>query len=363
MSHKLRTAVIGLGIGQVHVTGFNACPQAELVALCDASERRLAETMAQHGIVRGYSNVQEVLEQPDIDAVSIALPNDLHEPVALAALEAGKHVLCEKPLAINAEAGARMVAAAAAHRRTLMVCFNYRYRPDARWLKEQVQAGAFGDVYMAKAGWLRNSGIPGLGAWFTRKNQSGGGVLIDLGVHMLDMALWLLDYPRVRSVSGATFAQFGPRGLKSFGGRFQGGQTPTFDVEDLATAFIRFEDGRLLQLEVSWASHTRAGRDDYFVTLYGSEAGADLYVANYASHDTVVLHGESAGAMCDTRPTFRTDGRASHALAIDHFVQSILSNTPPESSGEQGLALMRILDAIYESAALGREVTLLKAEG
>jgi len=361
----INAAVIGVGVGTAHIEGYLACPNAKLAALCDADPKRLAQAKEKYGVERTYTDIAELLRQDDIEAVSVALPNDLHAPISIQALEAGKHVLCEKPLAINGDSAQQIVDAAAKSGKKLMVCFNYRYRPDARWLKQQIGDGKMGNAYFAKAGWIRNSGIPGWGGWFTRKSRSGGGPLIDLGVHILDMSLWLLDYPKVKSVTGITFAEFGPRDMKHFGGRLmsqQANRAPgaVFDVEDFAAALIRFENGSALQIEVSWASHTKAGRDDYFVTLYGSEGGSDLYVANYTNVDTVVFHSEEGGAPSDTRPALPGGPRvpSGHALAVDHFVNSIVNDTEPDATGEQGLALMRLIDAIYESARLGAEVRL-----
>ncbi len=369
MNNLVRTGVIGVGWGRMHVEAYQASPDTVPVAICDANPTRLAERQHQYGITRGYSDYRELLEQPDIDAVSIALPNDLHVPVAIAALQAGKHVLCEKPLAITGDAAAQIVAAAREYRRKLMVCFNYRYRPDAQWLKRLLDAGHFGQLYAVKTGWLRNSGIPNLGSWFTCKAQSGGGPLIDLGVHMLDLALWLLGYPVVQTVSAVSFAEFGPHGRKIYLRRSQVADPHTqpnaprtFDVEDMLMALIRFADGRALQLEVNWASHTSAGRDDYFLTLYGTAAGADLYVANYATTDTVVFHSDSGGVMSRTCPVFRQPSRISlpsgHDVLVDHFARCILDDLEPSPGGDEGVALMRLIDAIYASAQAGHEVVL-----
>lgn len=357
MGANLRAGVIGVGVGSSHIIGYQAHPAVEVVAIADLNPQRLAEVGNTYGIADRYTNYLELLQRPDIDVISVALPNALHAPIAQAALEAGKHVLCEKPLALNAAEAQRIVDTATAVGRQLMVCFNYRMRPDARWLKAAVDEGKFGQIYLAKAGWLRNSGIPGSTSWFTNRSLSGGGPLIDLGVHMLDLTLWLLGYPQVATASGVTFARFGPHGLKSWSPRQFSSGAGVFDVEDLAMALVRFADGRALSLETSWASHTRSGRDDYSLTLYGEEAGADLYVANYGTEDTVTFYTEMLGAPVDVRPRIKSGARG-HTLAVAHFVDSILTGQPVECTGEQGVTLMRIIDAIYESARLGREVSL-----
>ena len=355
MTKRVKVAVIGLGVGMAHARGYLACPGAELVAVCDINPQRLKERGDQLGLPaeRQFIQVADLLALPELDAVSIALPNALHAPVALDAFAAGKHVLSEKPLAVNAQAAQQMVDAAHAAGRYLMVCFNYRFREDARWLKGLQAGGKLGSVYYARAGWLRCAGIPGAGGWFTNKGQAGGGPLIDLGVHVLDLTLWLMGYPEPVSVSGSTFAMFGPQGKKGSGAP---GGSGGFEVEDLAAGFVRFANGAALQIETSWASHTRPNRDEYFLSLFGSEGGCELDVNNYTDSETVSYFTEEAGQPVVVKPHIVT--RGGHDLAVAHFIQSIATNCPPEATGEQGLALMKIIDGLYESARSGHEVSL-----
>ena len=355
MSKTIKAAVIGLGVGMAHAKGYQAYPDAELIAICDIDPVRLKERGDLLGMpdAMRFIDYNDVLKLPELDVVSIALPNYLHAPVAIDAFHAGKHVLCEKPLACSPTEAKAMVDEAKACDRQLMVCFNYRFRDDSRWLMGMRDAGKLGDIYYARAGWLRNIGIPGAGGWFTTKAKSGGGPLIDLGVHILDLTLWLMGYPRAVSVSGSTFAKFGPRGLKSWG---KGG-SGTFDVEDLAAGFVRFENGASLQIETSWGSHTKPGRDDYFVTLYGSEGGSEMYVANYTDRDTLSFYTEECGQPVLIKPAI-VNRAAGHELAVGHFVNCVKNDLPVELTGEQGLALMKIIDALYQSAATGREIRL-----
>jgi predicted dehydrogenase len=356
MTKKIKAAVIGLGVGMAHAKGYKANPDAELYAVCDADPTRLNERGDQLGIPPElrFCDYQELLRLPELDVVSIGLPNFMHAPVALAAFNAGKHVLCEKPLACSADDAAAMVREAKACGRQLMVCFNYRFRDDARWLLSMRDAGRLGSIYFARAGWQRNSGIPGFGGWFTTRAMSGGGPLIDLGVHILDLTLWLMGYPRPVAVSGQTFAQFGPRGLKASSKKHVGS---SFDVEDMTAGFVRFENNAALQIETSWASHTKPGRDDYFVNLYGSEGGAELYVANYTDRDTLTFYTEECGQPVAIKPNI-INRAAGHELAVAHFVDCVSSGRPVESTGEQGLALMQIIEGIYESSQTGKEVRL-----
>jgi predicted dehydrogenase len=355
MGDKIKAAVIGLGVGMAHARGYLVCADAELYAVCDADPARLNERGEELGVSAShrFNDYEKLLALPELDAVSIGLPNYLHAPVAIAAFQAGKHVLCEKPLATSTVEAQAMVDAGRKSGKTLMVCFNYRYREDARWLKEMETQGKFGHIYMAKAGWVRNSGIPGAGGWFTQKKLSGGGPLIDLGVHVLDLTIWLMNFPRVVTVSGATFAEFGPRGRKTWGKpRGSSGN----DVEDLAAGFVRFANGAALLIETSWAAHIKPGLDDYFVTLYGSEGGSELYVHNYGTTDTTNFYCEEAGVPVQVKPDLTI--RGGHELAVAHFVQCLCENRPVDSPGEQGLELMRLIDALYASARSGHEVRI-----
>ncbi len=358
MSEKTKVGVIGVGVGSAHISGYLALPDAELVGICDTNPDRLKLAGETHGVPRDrwFSSVEELLAVPGLEAVSVTLPNQLHAPISIQALQAGKHVLCEKPLARTAAEAQSIVDAAAAANRMLMVCFNYRYRSDARWLKALSADGSLGEVYFAKAAWVRNTGIPGAGSWFTQKALSGGGPLIDLGVHVLDLTLWLMGHPTPVSVSGQTFSKFGPRGMKAWGNVSRPGAQGGFDVEDLAAGFVRFADGRALSIETSWASQTAAGRDDYSVTLYGDEGGGELAVRNYGQTDTVTFYTEQGGQPVDLRP--KLIAGCGHQLACEHFVQSLRNGTAPDSPGEQGVTLMKIIDALYESARTGVEVRI-----
>jgi predicted dehydrogenase len=355
MKDKIKVGVIGCGVGRFHLAGYSKLPNVEVMALAGLDEARCQQLAAEYGIPRLFTDYRDLLALPEIDAVSVCVPNCLHAPVATAALAAGKHVLCEKPLAATVAEGEAIVAAARRARRKLMVSFNYRFRGDSQTLQRHIAAGGLGEVYYVKAGWLRRSGIPGIGSWFTCQAEAGGGPLIDLGVHVLDLALWFLGYPEIVAVSGATYAKFGPRGKGFWGGdRFPPG-TAGCDVEDLATAFVRLAGGATMAVETSWASYTSAG-DDYHVHLFGDEGGAELTVRNYTQKDTLRFFGELAGVPTETRPLYPEMG--SHEAAIRHFVECLVEDREPAASGEQGLAVLRLIAAIYQSAATGREVVL-----
>jgi len=218
-------------------------------------------------------------------------------------------------------------------------------------------SGQLGHIYYVKASWLRCAGIPGRqGNWFTRKALSGGGPLIDLGVHLLDLSLWLLGHPRPLSVSASTYAAFGPRGLHYTGSSPEAHNEP-FEVEDLASAFIRLDNGATLLLETSWAMHTAAGRDEYSLHLYGDQAGVEMNVRNYCTTDTVRVYRDLAGVPVDSAPHALQAGNG-HAVAINDFLWCVRENRRPEATPEQGVALMQLIEAIYRSAEQKREIAL-----
>ncbi len=354
---QLRVGVIGCGAGIFHLEGYQEEPRAKVVALAGLDTDRCEMLANKFDIPRVYRDYQDLLAQDDIDAVSVAVPNILHLPVALAAFEAGKHVLIEKPLARNAEEGVKMVEAAKAHGKLLGISFQRRTRHDVRLLREAVENGDFGRIYYSKAWWMRRSGIPGLGSWFTSKEAAGGGPLIDLGVHVLDMILYILGNPKVTAVSANTYAEIGPTGRGGWVGRrqSQGADAQQYEVEDLATAFLRLEDGGTLLLEASWAAFTEMG-DDFGVQLYGSEKGARIFAENYALTDTLEVYQGFGDTTMDAKP--RLVAREGHAQIINGFVDAILEGTPLTPDGQEGLDRVRLIDAIYRSAELGREIVI-----
>lgn len=354
---RLRVGVIGAGVGALHLAAYAQIPEVEIVALAGLDDERVRSVAAEYGVPQTYREYEQLLAAPNVDAVSICLPNVLHAPVSIAALQAGKHVLVEKPLARNA-AEAREIAgaAAAAQPHVLMVSFDKRYRSDVQWVKQYINSGAIGRIYYAKAHWMRRSGIPRLGSWFVSKAQAGGGPLVDLGVHVLDMAMYLMGEPAPLAVSASTYAEFGPRGQKGWVGRNQfSDEREPYEVEDLATAFVRLGGGATLLLEASWATHSSVG-DDFGVTLYGSEGGVELMVRNYTYDDTVRVFTDIGGIPTNLAP--RIPKGNGHLEVIRRFVAAALDGGPVTPSAEEGLRRAEVLDACYRSAAAAREVAI-----
>jgi predicted dehydrogenase len=353
----LRVGVCGSGITVFHIAGYQKIPGVEVVAIAGPDVERCRAVAAQYGILQVFADYRDMLAL-GLDAVSIGVPNTFHAQMAIDTLAAGCHVLCEKPLAINATQAERIVAAARHSDKILMVAFNRRYIPNAIVLKQLIDEGVLGPIYYAKAGWTRRSGIPGLGGWFTTRALAGGGPLIDLGVHMLDLALYMMGYPQPVTVSGATYAEFGPRGkgAMAYGTRPADPARAIFDVEDFATGFIRFENGATLVLEASWAGYQPLG-DDIYLQLYGRAGGARLAMPNVREEHALHVTTEMGGTLVDVVPAVPQEkGINEYDREIAAFVQSIRTGVPPPATAEQGLTVMRIIDALYRSAATGQEV-------
>lgn len=354
---KLRAGIIGLGIGKAHMRGYRLSPDVEMVAVCDANPKRLEEVGDEFEVPGRYTDYPTMLAEANLDMVSVCLPNSLHAEASIAALEAGAHVLCEKPMAVTSADALRMTTTAQKHDRRLMMAYNYRYRPDSRWLYRVAQAGQLGTIYRIYASWRRETGVPGWG-WFGSQAMSGGGALIDLGVHVLDLALWLLGFPEAKTVSGEMNTYFGPKSLKTWG-RKPGDPVPGgFDVDDSGVGFIRLANGATIHLHASWAEHTQPQEDRVRLEIQGTEGTALLNIANYRKEDTLRMFTEIQGEPVTVIPSLRTVEHSGHEAMIPDLVDSILRGLPSPTDGWQGLASVRILEGLYESARKGCEVAL-----
>mgnify|MGYP001949979436 CR=1 FL=1 len=339
---KVRVGVIGLGMGRTHLRNYLKSPRAEVVAVADLIEERREAAKQEFAVAKAYEHYEDLLADPEIDAVSVALPNALHAPVSIAAMKAGKHVLCEKPMAMNVAEAEEMAAVAKQTGRTFMMHFNSRFSKEAQWLKRHIDAGNLGRIYYARTGYIRQRGIPKLGGWFTNKAMSGGGPLIDLGVHQLDLTLWLMGHPKVERVSGMTFAELAPEIARRQGAHF--------DVEDLAVGIVHLEGGACILFETSWALNT-GRKEEAFCVLYGTSAGVELRrVAGEPR--TLLVHTDEGGEV----RTWAPEDLPESETAQEHFVDSIYYGREPMATAEHGVNVMRVLDALYASAASGREV-------
>ena len=352
---KLKVAVIGNGgISGVHLRGYSLNPDVEIYALCDINEERLNRRGDEYHVdpARRFTDVNEMLAAcPEIEAVSVCTWNAAHAQCAIAALNAGKHVLCEKPMAMTVEEAEAMQAAAEKNNRLLMIGFVRRFGNDCAIMKDFIDKGYFGDIY-AKATYLRRKGCPG--GWFGDKARSGGGPLIDLGVHIIDLCRYLMGNPKPVSVYGATFNKLGNRSnIKSQAGYVS--QTKEnadiFNVEDLATAMIRFDNGSVLQIEASFSLNIE--KDEGVLQFFGTKAGAKL-------DPELTIYSEMNDYMTNVKLANSTalsfDGLFENE--INHFVECVRTGKPCRNPAQDGVTLMKILTGIYKSAETGHEVLI-----
>lgn len=348
---KVKVGIIGAGgISQSHIAGYKALDNVEIYAVCDINEQRAIECSKNHNIKHVFTDFNEMLKLEELDAVSVCTWNNVHAPATIASLKAGKHVLCEKPMAMNAEQALEMEKAAEESGRILMIGFVRRFGNDARILKDFIDNGMMGDIYYAKATYLRRYGCPG--GWFGDKSRSGGGPLIDLGVHVIDLVRYLMGKPKVVAVTGSTFDKLGARdNLKVKAGYLSADKDKIFNVEDLAVAMIKFDNGSVLNVETSFSLNMK--NDLGNIELFGTKSGAKL-------DPKLEFFSEMNNYLVDVTPAHETalsfNGLFENEIA--HFVDCVANGTQCISPAADGVELMKIIDAVYESARTGREVVL-----
>lgn len=346
----IRAAVIGCGAqGRHHLEAYRALPDVTIAAVCDADPARLARAGAEFGARGQFADYRQALAAGEYDLVSVCTMPNTHREIAVAALAAGAHVLCEKPVARDAGEAAAMVAAARQAGRFLTFGLNMRFMPSARELRRLIDGGAIGRPVYTRA-WTLANDIPWWGKHYI-KAISGGGVLASTAVHILDLALWLLGHPRPVTASASLGRTFP---------RKRGGTAPdpaaaaSYDVEDLLSGHVRFADGTWLTLEAGWSWD----RPDY---SYSCEIVGDLASVQF---DPLRLIGEEDGRPVDRTPAGAggTNWPESVAAGVAAVVAAVREGTPPPIPMEQGLQLQTLIDALYRSAELGREVPVEPVE-
>jgi predicted dehydrogenase len=348
--------IIGCGgIGGVHA---QAATRAGLpiVGVWDVVPERARQFAATHG-AQACAGIDDLLALPKVTAVAVCVPNDQHHPCAMKALAARKHVLLEKPMAMDT-AQCTQIAAAAAHAgTTLQIGFVCRGSPAARCVKSFIDAGRFGDIRHIKCALYRRRGIPGLGGWFTTKARSGGGPLIDLGVHMLDLSLWLAGSPRPLRASGATMSGLGAA-MRGYTYTWMWAGPPKFDgvcdVEDAATALIRCEGGLTIEMNVTWAANLPEGHLKDGLCVIGSKAGAAFQVFG----KEVSIATEEEGHLVDLKPHFVAEDpeRQMWDEQYRQFIDAVEGRAKPHADAAAGQRVQALVEAIYRSADEDREV-------
>ncbi len=352
----IRIGVIGCGgIAHAHATAYQKLgDRVEFVACCDLVEEK-AKNYANHfGFKKYYTDCYTMLKENELDAVSVCTWNSAHAECSIAALNAGCHVFCEKPMAMNTKEALAMKEAAEKNDKFLMIGFVRRHGTDARVAKGLVDNGELGDVYYAKATYLRRCGFPG--GWFGDKSRSGGGPLIDLGVHIIDLTRYIIGNPKPVSVFGAAFNKIGARedvlrGTDEWKSMTEA-EKPIFTVEDLATAMIRFENGAVLHVEASFNLNIKENLND--VSFFGSKAGYNL---NNSEIYTTMNH-QLADVKIKGENNFHFE--RDFGREAKNFIDTIEGKDNLIATAEDGVELMRILDAIYESAETGKSVDIVR---
>ena len=349
---KIKIGVIGVGnISECHISGYKNNRDVELYAFCDINAERLKAKGEKHGITRLYTDLDKMLaELPELDAVSVCTWNNGHAECTIKALNAGKHVLCEKPMAMNAKEAQAMIDASKSAGKKLMVGFVRRFGNDTAVARDFIDAGSVGNIYYAKVQYLRRNGCPG--GWFSDKSRSGGGPLIDLGVHVIDLARYLMGRPMPVSAFGATFSGMGAReNLKDRAEyRASDDKMQVHDVEDLATALVRFDNGAILSVEASFNMHG-VGKNN--IELYGTKGGVTLS-PEFKLY--IEINDYLANVTLDKPTALSFNGLFQNE--INFFVESLLTDRDLSDIAEDGCTLMKILDAVYESAASGKEAAI-----
>jgi predicted dehydrogenase len=350
VAKKVRVGVIGTGgiANGAHLPGYSQIPdECEIFAMCDIDPKALESTSAKYPDVKHLvDDYHKLLEMPEIDAVSVCTPNYVHYQPTIDALNAGKHVLCEKPIAMNAVEGAEMVETARKNGKLLQIGYNSRFMGTNQALKRFIEAGELGDIYYGRAQALRVRGIPGWGV-FIDKSKQGGGPLIDIGVHMMDLTLWLMGHPKPVAASGITYQKFGTRSdVVGFMGQWD---YKNFTVEDMAAGFIRFDNGATVVLESSFVANLK--EETHNVTLLGTAGGATTspFTITQERHKSVFSY----------EPKIANRDVNSYHAEIKSFVGCIRDGRELEgASGAQALYVAKIMDAIYKSSELGHEVAI-----
>ncbi len=349
--NKLRVGIIGTGgISAMHIDGYRQCDNVEIISGCDIDALKLDAVCKKNGIPEQYLDHRELLEKSDVDAVSICTSHESHAEIAINAMKAGKHVLSEKPMAISSKQAQEMLDTSKETGKLLMLGFVRRFGDDAELILECKDQGMFGDIYYAKASYLRRYGFPG--GWFGNKAKSGGGPLIDLGVHSIDLCRYLMGNPNPVTVSGTTSYKMGKPVLKDQYVADVSNEKRTddiFDVEDLATLYVKFDNGAVFYLDTSFCLNVKSPTGK--IELFGDKAGTKI-------DPEVEFYSVLAGRMVDITPVKKAmfDFRDCFRRELKHFVDCITLGIPCRNPAEDGLMVTKIIEAGYKSAETGKEI-------
>jgi predicted dehydrogenase len=365
---KLKIGLVGCGgiANQKHMPALKQLSDlCEIVAFCDLIRERAEKAAKEYGIpeAKVYTDYHEMFKDTAIDVIHVLTPNVAHCPVTVAAFEAGKNVMCEKPMAASVSDAAKMIEAWKKSGRQFTVGYQNRFRPEVMMLHETCEKGELGDIYYAQAHAVRRRAVPTWGV-FTNKQLQGGGPLIDIGTHALDITLWMMNNYHPVSVSGAVFHKLGNLKQATEGNMFGPWNPETFDVEDSAFGMIKMENGSVINLSAAWALNVSESREAA-TTLCGTKAGAEIHSGmSYPQNDVVINRGHN-GMLTEERLSqgggiayFEGNKSEPGYLEAKQWLEALLNGTEPLVKPEQAFVVTQILEAVYKSAATGKEIYL-----
>jgi predicted dehydrogenase len=344
MSGTAKVGIIGAGWpGSKHAEGYHGAGGFQIVAVADLIPERRAKLKSTHGIKTEYNSAEELIKDKAIEVVSVCLPNHLHASVALQALRAGKHAIIESPPTMNAKEARQIEAAAVKNGKMVLYAHQRRFGGPELAAKQTIEKGYAGDVYHARAVWTRTRGVPKGTGWYTKKAESGGGAMIDLGSHLLDLAWHLMGQPRPESVFAVAHSRFKDRLPDDV----------QMDVEDSAFAMIRFEGGKSIEVATSWVANQPPTQNGTVCRLYGDQGAVEVYTPTGAvAYRNFDKEGKSKPIP------LKPPQVGGHVAMMRHFRQCLLGKATPSMGAAQGVTLMQMIDGIYKSAETGKSVSL-----
>lgn len=357
MKKQVRVGIIGCGgiANGKHMPSLAKLPHVEMVAFCDIIEERAQKAAAEYGTsdAKVYTDYKALLEDAVVDVIHVCTPNKSHADISIAALEADKHVMCEKPMAKTAADARRMLDAAKRTGKKLTIGYQSRFNSKSEYLYQACQRGDLGEIYFAKAHAIRRRAVPTWGV-FLNEEEQGGGPLIDIGTHALDLTLWMMDNYKPKTVMGSVYYKLGDQ--RNTANAWGDWDPEKFTVEDSAFGFITMEDGATVILESSWALNT-LDIGEAQTSLCGTKAGADM-------KDGLRINGVEFNKMYVKKPDLSAKGvdfyEGGSESPADRearlWIDAVINDTEPVVKPEQALVVTEILEAIYESAKTGKPV-------
>ena len=343
----INVGIVGAGgIAQgAHMPGYQAVSGTKVIAVFDVVEERAEQFAKRYDIPYVFTDYKDLAAMDELDAISVCTPNNFHAGPTIAALEAGKHVLCEKPIAGNARDGQAMVDAAKKSKKILQIGLHQRFQPDSQLLKKFIESGELGQIYYFRAVAMRRRGIPSWGA-FVQKKMSGGGPLVDIGVHILDLMIWLAGCPKPVAAAGHAYTMIGNRKDVATGD-WGPWDVDNYDVEDFAVGYMKFEGDMTATLETSWAANFGNPGPSF---ILGDRGGAQL--------SPLQIYQDKHGSLMDVTPQVPRAHEDPHTTEIKAFIKAIREGSPSPVPGEEALEITKIFDAIYKSTKTGTMVSI-----